>query len=109
MKNRHGGSRTMTLLSLLIFFGTGGYAQSARDPKSDLSVSFSSRHEGTEPGSVFGVVSNKSANNYPCVLLEFDLSTRFDLRAPGEESRSLGVLAVELQNLQPRGEQKYEK
>jgi hypothetical protein len=109
MKNRHEFLHRMILLALLIFFSIGVYAQAAKDPQRDLTVSFSSKHEGADSGSVFGVVRNSSANPYPCVRLEFNLSTRFDLRPPGEESRHLGVLPVEVLNLQPRTARDYEE
>jgi hypothetical protein len=109
MKNRHEFLSILMLLPLLLFFSPGGYAQLAKDPQQDLSVTFSSRHEGNDPGSVVGVVRNNSTNAYPCVRIEFDLYTRFDLRPPGQEGRHLGVLPVELQNLQPRGVRDYQQ
>jgi len=95
------------LLLLLPAFGPGGYAQLAKDPQRDLSVSFSSRHEGSDPGSVFGVVRNSSINAYPCVHIEFNLYTRFDLVPPGEKGRYLGVLPVEVQDVHPRSVRDY--
>jgi hypothetical protein len=79
----------------------------APDPRTDLSVSFSSKHAGQEAGFVFGTVRNSSANAYPCVSIEFNLSTRFDMRKPGEPGRQLGVLQVEVENVQPRSTKDY--
>ena len=109
MKNRHEFLSILMLLSLCLFFIPGVYTQLAKDPQQDLSVSFSSKHEVTDPGSVFGVVTNKSANAYPCVRIEFDLYTRFDLRRAGEESRHLGVLSVELKDVHPRSVRDYQQ
>jgi hypothetical protein len=109
MKNRHEFLSVLMLLPLLPFFSPGVYAQLAKDPQQDLSVTFSSRREGNDPGSVVGAVRNNSANAYPCVRIEFDLSTRFDLRPPGQEGRHLGVLPVEVHNLQPRGVRDYQQ
>ena len=109
MKNQHEFVSILMLLPLLLFFSPGVYAQLAKDPQKDLSVTFSSRHEGKDAGSVFGVVRNNSANAYPCVRIEFDLYTRFDLRPPGQEGRHLGVLPVEVQNLQPRTVREYQE
>jgi hypothetical protein len=109
MKNQHEFVSILMLLPLLLFFSQVGYAQLAKDPQRDLSVTFSSRHEGKDSGSVFGVVRNNSANAYPCVRIEFDLYTRFDMRPPGQEGRHLGVLPVEVQNLQPRGVRDYQQ
>ena len=84
-------------------------AQLVPDPQRDLSVTFSSRHNGREPGAVVGVVRNNSANAYRCVRIEFDLYTRFDLRLHGQEGRHLGVLPMQLENLQPGGFRAYEQ
>ncbi len=97
----------LILLSTLLFFISGAYSQSAKDPQQDLSVTFSSRHEGTDPGVVFGVVRNDSANAYPCVRIEFDLSPGFDPRRPGEDARQISVLPVDLLNVQPRAARDY--
>jgi hypothetical protein len=108
MRNRHGRTGMFVLLSLPFFLSPVAYAQLVRDPQQDISVSFSSRHQGEDPGTVFGVATNNSANAYPCVRIEFDLYTRFDLRTPGQEGRLLGVLPVELQNLRPREARAYQ-
>jgi hypothetical protein len=110
MKNRSEFLSMLMLFLLLLFFSPGVYAQLDKDPQRDLSVTFSSRHEGQDPGSVFGVVRNNSTNAYPCVRIEFDLYTRSDLRPPGQqEGRHLGVLPVEVQNLQSHGVRNYEQ
>ncbi len=109
MKTRPAVSTGLILLPLLLFFSLSVYARQARDPQRDLTVSFSSKHDGQHPGFVFGVVKNNSTNAYPCVRLEFDLGTRFDLRPPGQPSKHLGVLTVEVQNLRPQGQRDYEK
>lgn len=107
MKDKNEFLRTM-MLSLLIFYSIGVYAQSVRNPQQDLSITFSSKRDG-ENGSVFGRIVNKSANAYPCVTIQFDLYTRYDLLPPGEKSRHLGVLNVEVLNLNPRAVQDYQK
>jgi hypothetical protein len=109
MKNRHEFLSVLMLLALFVFFSPRAYAQFAKNPQRDLSVTFSSRHEGQDPGAVFGVVRNNSTDAYPCVRIEFDLYTRFDLRPPGQERRHLGVLPVQVQNLQPHGVRDYEQ
>jgi len=96
------------LLPLLLFFSSGAQAL-PKDPERDLSVKFSTKREGKDAGSVVGSVRNNSTNAYPCVRIEFDLMTRFDLRPPGEKGRHLGVLSVEVQNLQPHGERDYQQ
>jgi len=106
MKNRHEFLSISLLLPLLLFFSPGVYTQLAKDPQRDLSVSFSSKHEGTDPGSVFGVVTNKSANAYPCVRIEFDLY--MPLRPLGPKSH-LGVLRVEVRNVHPRAVRDYQR
>lgn len=109
MKNRHEFLRIMILLPLLLFVSTGVYTQLAKDPRRDLSVSFSLKQEGSDPGSVFGVVTNKSANAYPCVRIEFDLYTPFDLLPTGQVRLHLGVLPVEVQNVSPRTGRNYQQ
>lgn len=109
MKNQHQAVSILMLLPFLLFLSLGGYAQLTKDPQRDLSVTFSSRHEGEDAGSVLGEVRNNSANAYPCVRIEFDLFTRFDLRPPGQEGRHLGLLPVEVQDLQPRGVRDYQQ
>ncbi len=106
MKNRHEFLSISMLLPLLLFFSPGVYTQLAKDPQRDLSVSFSSKHEGTDPGSVFGVVTNKSANAYPCVRIEFDLY--MPLRPLGPKSH-LGVIRVEVRNVHLRAVRDYQR
>ncbi len=92
------------LVSALVF-GQQAFDSSAnaQDLDRDLAVSFSAKHKGgKDPGFVFGTVTNKSSRPYPCVRLEFDLYTRFDMRQDGEKSRHLGVLETRVRNLQPR-------
>ena len=96
----------LTLLPLFLFFSPGAYAQLTRDPERDIKVSFWS---SADKSTVLGEARNDSANLYPCVRLEFHLSTRFDLRQPGEEPRDLGVLPVYLKNLQPRETRPYQQ
>jgi hypothetical protein len=109
MKTRHPVSSGLTLLPLFLILSLSLYARQARDPQRDLTVSFSSKHEGQDPGLVFGVVKNNSTNAYPCVRLAFDLGTRFDLRPPGQPSKHLGVLTVDVENLRPQGQRDYKK
>ena len=109
MKTRPPVSPGLILLPLFLFFSLSLYARQARDPQRDLTVSFSSKHDGQDPGFVFGVVKNNSTNAYPCVRLAFDLSTRFDLRPPGQPSKHLGVLTVDVENLRPQGQHDYKK
>jgi hypothetical protein len=97
------------MLPLLFFFMLDVYADSANSLPRNLSVSFSSRHKGQDPGYVFGKIRNKSTNAYACVRIEFDLSTRFDLRHAKQKGRHLGVFAVEVKNLQPREVRDYKK
>lgn len=106
---RHGFPRASAALALLLLFGAGVCARQERDPRRDLSVTFSSRHEGEDAGYVFGEVQNDSDNAYRCVLVEFDLYTRYDLRTPGEASRRLGALTVEVQDLRPRAAREYRR
>src|SRR6185369_11448920 len=100
MKNRHQLLTILFLLPLVFLSGPNTYPQT-KDPSRDLSVSWSSRRE-SEPGTLFGSVTNKSINSYPCVRIEFDLATRFDQRRPGEPGKYLGVLPVEVKNISPR-------
>jgi hypothetical protein len=107
MKNRHQLLRILFLLPLVILFGPNAYPQ-AGDPARDLSITWSSRKE-PDPGFIFGSVTNKSINSYPCVRVEFDLFTRFDLRKPGEQSKYLGVFPVEVNNISPRTVRNFEQ
>ena len=109
MKYGHEFLRIMVVLPLSLYFSTGGFTQSAKDPQQDLSVLVSTLNEGADLSSVFGTVKNKSANAYPCVRLEFDLYTRSDSRSPGNERRHLGVLQIDVLDIQPRGERDYQK
>jgi hypothetical protein len=99
----------MNLITFLLFCSSGAIAQLAGDPQRDIAVTFSSRHDGDDPGILFGTASNNSRNAYPCVRIEFDLYTRFDLRQPGEDGLHLGVLPLELRNLQPREARGYQQ
>ncbi len=100
MNNRRQLLHILFLLPLVFLFGPNAYPQ-GRDPSRDLSVSWSSRRE-PDPGSIFGSLTNKSINNYPCVRIQFDLFTRFDLRKPGEQSKYLGVFTVGVKGISPR-------
>jgi hypothetical protein len=107
MKNRHQLLNILFLLPLVFLFGPNAYPQ-GKDPAKDLSVSWSSRRE-PEPGSIFGSLTNKSVNSYPCVRIEFDLFTRFDLRKPGEQSKYLGVFTVGVKGISPRTVRNFEQ
>lgn len=100
MKNRHQLLNILFLFPIVILFSPNAYPQT-KDPSRDLSVTWSSRKE-PNAGTVFGSVRNSSANSYPCVRIEFDLYTRFDLRQPGEQSKHLGVFPVEVKDVSPR-------
>jgi hypothetical protein len=100
MKSRHQLLAILFLLPLVFLFGPNAYPQT-KDPARDLSVSWSSRRE-SEPGTLFGSVTNRSANTYPCVRIEFDLVTRFDQRQPGEPGKYLGVFPVEVKDISGR-------
>ena len=109
MRNQHALLSKLLPLPLLLFFSLEAYAQSDRDPRRDISVGFGSKLEGKDAGSVFGTLTNNSANTYPCVRIEFGLFTRFDLRPQGQKARHLGVLPVVVQDLQPRSVRDYEQ
>jgi hypothetical protein len=100
------GAVVLLMLLPLFFFSPGVQAQS-NDPERDLSVKFKSEREGKEAGSVVGTVKNNSTRLYSCVRIEFDLMTRFDQRSSREKGRHLGVLAVEVLDLQPGGARDY--
>lgn len=73
------------------------------DVNRDISVAFTSQHEDNESGYVIGKVKNKSLHNeYQCVLIKFNLYTRFDLRETGEKSHHLGFLTTRVSNILPR-------
>lgn len=101
MKNQQGFLNILMLLPLLLF-STVVSAQSDVDPQRDLSVRWQTNRNGGDPGIIMGDITNKSVNTYPCVWIELDLYTRFDMRPPGEESKHLGVLPIEVQNVTPR-------
>lgn len=109
MRNQPTLLTLLLVLPLLLLFGQGAAAQSGRDPQRELSITFEARHEGQDAGEVFGTIVNRSANSYPCVRIEFDLFTRFDLRQPGQPTLPLGVLAVEVRGLQPRTVRGYQQ
>jgi hypothetical protein len=60
-------------------------------------------------GAVNGKIKNASTNRYPCVRLEFNLYTRYDMRQAGQPARHLGVLALEVRDIQPRSERDFSK
>jgi len=97
----------LLLFPFLLFFSPAVNAQSDRDPQRDISVTFASKHDQNNAGHVFGILTNKSANTYPCVRIVFDLFTRFDLRVRGQKPRHLGIFSVEVQDLQPRSVRDY--
>jgi hypothetical protein len=107
MKNRHQLLSILFLLPLVFLFSPNAYPQT-RDLSRDLSVSWSS-HRESEPGTLFGSVTNRSANTYPCVRIEFDLVTRFDQLKPGEQSKNLGVFPVEVKDISGRTVRRFEQ
>jgi hypothetical protein len=98
---------TLMLLSLLLSPPT--HAQSAADIRRDLVVSHLSSRGHGEFGAVNGKIKNASGNHYACVRLDFNLSTRFDMQQPGQPSRHLGVLSLEVRDIQPRSERDFLK
>ena len=95
----------LMLLSLLLFFSPGAFAQPAKNPAQDLSVSFQGDYGKTEFGAVYGEVTNRSANAYPCVRLEFNLYGRPESKT--NLGPPLGVLPVEVRDVGPRSVRKY--
>ena len=68
MKDQYEAERVLMLPPFLLVLAAGAYAQSAKDPRLDPSVTFSSKYKGQgDPGFVFGTVSNNSSDTYPCV------------------------------------------
>ena len=100
-------SLPLVLASLVASAAVSTHSQ--LDPGRDLSVTLSSRGDGGGPGAVFGVLTNRSANLYPCVSIEFDLFTRVDLREPGRAPAHLGVVAVEVRDVRPREPRNYQR
>jgi hypothetical protein len=94
-------SRLIAMLAAVFFFAGPTLSADALDPERDLAVTFSAKHKGgSDPGHVLGTVTNRSKLLYPCVVVEFDMSTRFDLRKKGEGARPLGTLRTEIRELQ---------
>jgi hypothetical protein len=108
MKNRAFLTALM-LISLPLFFGLHVRAQGTRDIRPDIYVTINPRYGSTDPGSIYGTVTNNSPNPYPCVRIEFKLGTRYDMERPGEPTRILGTTTLVLQNVQPRAVREYEK
>jgi hypothetical protein len=103
------GRFTVLIVSCWLLLSPALAAAPDKDPQEDLSVKFSTKRAGDEPGTVVGSVTNTSANTYPCVRVEFEMKTRFDLRVPGEKARHLGILSVEVRNLAPQSEQPFQE
>ena len=81
-----------------------------RGIEDELSVAFRvERLEGDDTGSVVGTVENRSRREYPCVRLEFALSTRFDLRRNGEPARHLGSLVAVVEGVEALSVTSFEK
>jgi hypothetical protein len=94
-------SRLIAMLAAVFFFAVPTLSADALDPERDLAVTFSAKHKGgSDPGHVLGTVTNRSKLLYPCVVVEFDMSTRFDMRKKGEGARPLGTLRTEVRELQ---------
>jgi hypothetical protein len=94
-------SRLIAMLGAVFFFAGPTLSADALDPERDLAVTFSAKHKGgSDPGHVLGTVTNRSKLLYPCVVVEFDMSTRFDMRKKGEGARPLGTLRTEVRELQ---------
>lgn len=108
MKNR-AVFTTLLLLSLLVLLTSLTHAQPARDMRRDLTVSHGSSRGHGEFGAVNGKVKNVSANHYACVRLDFNLYTRYDMQQPGQPSRHLGVLSLEVRDLPPQSEREFFK
>ena len=108
MKNR-AVFTTLMLVSLLVLLTPLTHAQSATAMQRDLVVSQRSSAGHGQFGAVNGKVKNNSANHYACVRLDFNLWTRYDMRQAGQPARHLGVLSLELQDLQPRSEREFFK
>ncbi len=100
---------TLMLLSLLVFLTPRAHAQPARDMQRDLVVSHGSSRGHGEFGAVNGTIKNVSANHYACVRLDFDLATRYDMRQLGEPVRHLGVLSLEVRDVQPHSQREFLK
>jgi len=105
MKNLPEFLRVLMLLSLLLFFSPGADAQSAKNPKQDLSVSLERELGKTEYDALYGEVTNRSDNAYPCVRLEFSLYGPSKSKA--DSGPLLGVLLVEVRDVGPRSARKY--
>jgi hypothetical protein len=110
MKIRPEFSRVLMLLLMLVAFSSQTAAQPGRNLDRDLSSTFSSMYQGfTDPGVIFGTVTNKSVYSYPCVRLEFTLYVRYDHQRAGQPSGELGTFSVDVQNVTPRAVQNYRK
>ena len=66
----------LMLILLLVVLTPLTHAQSVTDMRRDLGVSNGS----SLGGAVNGKIKNNSDNQYPCVRLDFNLYTRYDMR-----------------------------
>lgn len=100
---------TLMPLSLLFVLTTLSHAQPARDMRRDVVVLQWSKQNGGQFDTVKGKVKNNSANHYACVRLNFSLATSYDMRQAGYPVLDLGVLSVDVRDLQPRSERDFSK
>ena len=70
-------------------------------PLIEIGVTFSSKQIGDEEF-IVGEIENDSDRSFSCIKLEFGLSTPYHERIQGEPARSLGVLEVEVRDLEPQ-------
>ena len=104
MKKHRGFLWVLALLPLLASLDSPMYAQSAKNPERDLGTSFARERGRTEFDALYGEVVNRSPNNYPCVRVEFNVESS---SGPNTPRRHLGVVSVEVRNVQPHSERKY--
>ena len=103
------GKFTILIVSCFILLSPELTADPNKGLSEELKVNFSTKRTGDEPGTLVGSVENPSDKAYPCVQIEFEMKTRFDLRTPGEKARHLGTLSVEVHDLAPHSEESFQK
>ena len=75
-------------------------------PLRDVGVSFSSEKISAD-WFLVGAVENKSNHTYPCLRASFQMSTPYQERIQGEPVRNLGLIDVEVRDVEPGESRSY--
>jgi len=90
----------LSLLALIVCVESRPYAQATKDVVRDVEVGFDAKPDdvsGHPFEYIVATVVNKSANNYPCVLVTFNLAT--------SDRKYIGVASGEVRGVRPGSQQ----